>query len=148
MSENDTVKLLRECSAGVKMGVDSLNELLPAIGSRQMAIMIENNKNAHLRLGEETESLLNEQGESTKAPNPIAKGMSWLKTNVRLAEDASDASIADLAIDGCYMGMRSLKKYLDQYPTASEPARELAQRLISLEDQLAAELRQFLPKST
>ena len=32
MIQEDTVKLLRECNAGIKMGVSSLDEVLPKIG--------------------------------------------------------------------------------------------------------------------
>ena len=31
MIENDTVRLLRECDAGIKMGVDSINEVIDKV---------------------------------------------------------------------------------------------------------------------
>ena len=43
-----------------------------------------------------------------KDPNPMAKGMSWIKTNVKLVIDESDNTIADLITDGCNMGVKSL----------------------------------------
>ena len=33
MIQEDTVKLLRECNAGIKMGVSSLDEVLPKVQS-------------------------------------------------------------------------------------------------------------------
>ena len=36
--------------------------------------------------------------------------MSWMKTNMKLAMDTSDAAIADLMTDGCNMGVKSLHK--------------------------------------
>ena len=31
MIEEDTVKLLRECKSGIKMGVESIDEMLPKV---------------------------------------------------------------------------------------------------------------------
>jgi hypothetical protein len=79
-----------------------------------------------------------------KNPNPIVKGMSWMKTNMKLTMEDSDATIADLMTDGCNMGVKSLSRYLNQYKAADETSKDIAKRLIRLEDQLAVELRQYL----
>ena len=70
--------------------------------------------------------------------------MSWIKTNVKLAVDHSDKTIADLMTDGCDMGVKSLTKYLNQYKAASEKAKDLAKRLIKLEEDLAKDIRRYL----
>ena len=36
MIQEDTVKLLRECNAGIKMGVSSLDEVLPKVQSASL----------------------------------------------------------------------------------------------------------------
>lgn len=41
----------------------------------------------------------------------MAKGMSWIKTNVKLVMNESDKTIADLMTDGCNMGVKSLNQY-------------------------------------
>ena len=48
--------------------------------------------------------LQSENHDEGKNPNPMAKGMSWIKTNVKLVMDDSDETIADLMTDGCNMG--------------------------------------------
>ena len=74
----------------------------------------------------------------------MAKGMSWVKTNVMLAMKDSDATIADLMTDGCNMGVKSLHKYLNQYKAADEDSKDIAKRLIDLEEKLAIDIRGFL----
>ena len=74
----------------------------------------------------------------------MAKGMSWLKTNMKLAMDATDHTIADLMIDGCDMGVKSLNKYLNQYEAADEHSKDIAKRLIKLEEKLGEDLRPYL----
>ena len=74
----------------------------------------------------------------------MAKGMSWIKTNVKLSLDDSDKTVADLITDGCNMGVKSLHRYLNQYEAADEKSKEITKRLIQLEEQLAVDLRPFL----
>ena len=67
--------------------------------------------------------------------------MSWIKTNVEIAMDRSDETIASLMTDGCNMGVKSLSRYLNQYPAADEKSRSLAERLIALEADTAVSMR-------
>ena len=70
--------------------------------------------------------------------------MSWMKTNMKLAMNESDHTIADLMTDGCNMGVKSLNKYLNEYKAADERSKDIAKRLINLEEQLAIHIRDFL----
>ena len=79
-----------------------------------------------------------------KEPSPMAKGMSWIKTNVKLVMNESDQTIADLMTDGCNMGVKSLNKYLNQYKAANEKSKDITKRLIKLEEKLVIDIRGFL----
>lgn len=74
----------------------------------------------------------------------MAKGMSWMKTNVKLVINESDETIADLMTDGCNMGVKSLNRYLNQYEAADEVSKDITKRLINLEEQLTLDIRKFL----
>ena len=87
---------------------------------------------------------MNKYKDDGKDPNPIAKGMSWMKTNMKLVMNESDNTIADLITDGCNMGVKSLNKYLNQYAAADEKSKDIAKRLIALEADLSKDLRGFL----
>ena len=140
----DTQELLKECNAGIKMGVSSIEEVLDNVKSDKLKEILSSSKEEHQRLGSETRKLLNELGLEGKEPNPMAKGMSWLKTNLMLSMDESDACIADLITDGCNMGVKSLNKYLNQYEAADHASKDLCNRLIAIEEQLAKDLRRYL----
>ena len=142
--EQDTIRLLRECDAGVKMGISSIGDVLDYVKSDSLKQKLTDCKRDHERLEQELRTLLNRYQDEGKEPNPMAKGISWIKTNVKLAVNESDGTIADLMTDGCDMGAKSLSKYLNQYQAADETSKNLAKRLIRLEEQLAAELRTFL----
>ena len=144
MVEQDTVKLLRECDAGVRMGISSIDDVLDYVRSSTLKQRLSACKAEHESLEREIQAALHRFHDEGKEPNPMAKGMSWIKTNVKLAVDDSDTTIADLMTDGCNMGVKSLGKYLNQYQAADESAKDVAKRLIALEEQLAVDIRKFL----
>ena len=88
--------------------------------------------------------MLSKYQDEGKDPNPIAKGMSWMKTNMKLSMEDCDSTIADLITDGCNMGVKSLNRYLNQYKAADEVSKDITKRLINLEEQLTVDLRQYL----
>ena len=144
MAEPDTIKLLRECDAGIKMGVSSIDDVLPYVGEKSMKARLESCKKEHEELKSELQQYLDACHDDGKEPNPMAKGMSWMKTNVKLALNESDKTIADLMTDGCNMGVKSLNRYLNQYRNADEDAKNMARRLSHLEEQLAVDMRGYL----
>lgn len=144
MIEQDTIKLLRECDAGVKMGVSSIDEVMEYVKSKEFKGELNDCKDEHDKLNREIEELLEKYKDDGKEPNPMAKGMSWIKTNVKLAMDTSDNTVADLITDGCNMGVKSLNKYLNKYAAADEVSKDICKRLINLEEKLAIQIRCYL----
>ncbi|MEE1014288.1 MAG: hypothetical protein U0L92_08310 [Clostridia bacterium] len=144
MVHKDTISLLKECNAGVKMGVTSIDEVLDNVKSDTLLKLLTENKEEHQQLGSKIHELLNEYGESGKEPSAMAKGMSWVKTNVMLNMHDSDHTIADVMTDGCNMGVKSLNRYLNKYEAADQKSKALAKDLITLEQRLTQELCSFL----
>lgn len=144
MIEQDTIKLLRECDAGVKMGIASIDDVLPHVQKEDLQKKLKTCKDEHDKLQTEIQQQLGKFKDEGKNPNPIAKGMSWMKTNLKLSLEDSDATIADLMTDGCNMGVKSLNQYLNQYKAADEYSKDITKRLINLEEKLAVDIRGYL----
>jgi len=144
MIEPDTIKLLRECDAGIKMGVASIEEVDDRVKDAGFKACLETCRSEHEKLKTEVQQMLDRYNDQGKNPNPMVKGMSWMKTNVMLSMEQSDATIADLMTDGCNMGVKSLNRYLNQYEAAEEKAKDITKRLINLEEKLAVDIRQYL----
>ena len=144
MIEQDTIKLLRECDAGVKMGISSIDDVLDHVQADKLRKRLTNCKAEHRKLEKEIRNQLDQFHDDGKAPNPVAKSMSWMKTGMKLAMNDSDETIADLMTDGCNMGVKSLNKYLNEYEAADEVSKDIAKRLINLEEELAIDIRSFL----
>ena len=144
MIEQDTVRLLRECDAGAKMGVDSLNDVIDRVENEHFKQALSQSRETHEALSGEIRGELDRFQDEGKDPAVIASAMSWLKTHAELAMDASDATVADLMTDGCNMGVKSLSKYLNQYRAADEKSKDLAKRLITEEEHLGQQIRAYL----
>ena len=144
MIEQDTIKLLRECDAGVKMGIASIDDVLDHVENKDFRDRLTHCKEEHEKLKQQIQTQLDKYGDEGKNPNPIAKGMSWMKTTMKLGMEDTDATVADLMTDGCNMGVKSLNRYLNQYRAADEISKDIAKRLIHLEEQLAVEIRRYL----
>ena len=144
MINNDTIELLKECNAGIKMGISSIDDVLPSVKNPSFKQKLEKCKKEHEKLETETKNILNDYDDSGKEPNPMAKAMSWIKTNAKMSFDPSDKTISNLMTDGCNMGVKSLNKYLNQYEAAEERVKDITKRLINLEEKLAIDIRQYL----
>ena len=144
MIEQDTIKLLRECDAGVKMGVSSIKEVLDNVKSDKLREILIDSLREHEELDKDIQKGLDEFGDEGKQPNPMATGMSWIKTNVKLLMHESDKTVADLMTDGCDMGVKSLSKYLNQYKAADERSKDIAKKLIKIEQKLGDDIRGYL----
>lgn len=144
MEKNDSISLLKECDAGSKMAVASIEEVLEKVQASELKKLLSETKDHHEQLGNEIHKQLLEHGSEEKDPNPFAKSMSYLKTNMKMGMDASDATIADILTDGCDMGIKSLYKYMNQYPAAGHTARNLCEKLISIEESLRRDMHAYL----
>lgn len=142
--ENDTINLLKECDSGTKMAVSSIGEILDKIHNSDLKQLLIETKKHHEKLGNEIHSELIHHRCEEKEPSAMAKGMSWMKTNMKLGMDNSNAVVADLMTDGCNMGIKYLYKYLNQYKAADETSKDICRRLISIEEQLRKEVRCYL----
>ena len=107
MIEQDTVRLLRECDAGINMGISSIDEVIGFVGAPDLAHTLRESRREHDVLGREVRDELLRFGDEGKRPNPVAKTMANMMTDIKLTLHESDKTIADLMTDGCNMGKPS-----------------------------------------
>lgn len=144
MTTTDTISLLRECNAGTQMAVFSINEILENVKEPKLLELLATAKERHERLGNEIHVLLQQNGDETKDPGAMAKGMSWLKTNAKLALNDSDRVCAGLVTDGCHMGIKTIQRYLNEYVAADKSSVQKAKELIKMEEELVEALKPWL----
>ena len=139
----DTIHLLGDCTAGIQLAISAMDGLLPDIRDRALRQRLREGLQDHQRLRRQTISLLRQYGAAEKPAGTVAKGMSWLRTNTRMAMGGDDTTAAYLVADHCDAGVKSLCRSQNRYCMANQAAVELSQALIRCEERLSAELRPF-----
>lgn len=144
MVEDDTIKLLNECDAGLKMGTKGIEEVQDKVTDPNLSSILEKHLNEHRQLTSEVQTKLEQYHDEGKDPNPVASAMSWLKTNMKLIKGEADQTVADLMTDGCNMGIKSICKYLNKYCAASDDVKQIAKKIIHVEEDFMIDLRTYL----
>ena len=144
MIEQDTIKLLRECDAGIHMGISSIDEVIDYVDAPTFMRLLTECRREHDKLALEVQNQLVRFREEGKDPNPITKTMANVMTDVKVRLHETDSTIADVLTDGCNMGVKSLNRYLNQYKAADEYAKDITKRLINLEEKLTVDMREYL----
>lgn len=141
---SDTVNLLKECDAGIKMGIDAIDEVLSHVHDTKFKDVLSGYKTEYNDIQDRIDNLLEDYDTEKSNPNPVAKAMATMKTQFKLTFDDSDSEIAEVITDGCQTGVTSLNRYLNEYESADEKARETARQLIRLMDKQVLDMRQYL----
>ena len=140
----DTIELLKECDAGCKMAVDSMEQIGKYVTNDQMKSIIKKYNGAHIKLEEDIHRLLNNIGEEDKDPSPIAKASSWIQSEVKMMMNCDAKQAAHLLTDGCNMGVKQLCEYKNAYKAADEKSVQMCEKLCDLETKMTYELQPYL----
>ena len=142
----DTINLLKECNSGITMGISSINNVLPYVTNPHIKEALLSSKEKHAKLGEEAHRALVSYRESRNPPHKMAKLMADMKVKAQMMMtlDSKDRQIASSMTDGCNMGIKSIHKYLNKYNEADASSRNIAKELIGAEEDLRANMCQFL----
>lgn len=142
--EEQTGKLLKECSSGCKMAINSLNQVRDFVKDEKLHQLLDEYDKKHKALEEDISRLLEKHGEKEKDPHPAAAAFCRITTDVKLMIHDDSSQIAKLLMDGCNMGIQSIGKFLNEYEEASSESRSLAKKLLHMDEQLMKELKPFL----
>ena len=140
----DTIYLLRECNAGCKSATNSMEQVKPYISNEKFLSIINDYNDKHIKLGDECHKILNEYNEEEKDPKVTAKAFSWISTEMKLMMNNDTHKIADIMIDGCNMGIKSVSKYIDKYEAASNESINLAKKLVKMEQEFMNVMLEYL----
>lgn len=141
-NDHDTLKLLRECDAGIKMGISSLDDMVSKAADPDLETALKQSKQEHINLRAEAEKQLSRMKDKGKSPNIMAKSMSSVKTNLTM-QTGTDEDAARLITDGCVKGIGSLNRYLEKYCYADKKSKQLTKDIISAEQKLISEIDKF-----
>ena len=140
----DTIELLKECDAGCKMAMDSMEQIGRFVTDDQLKTVIQKYNNDHIKMEEDIHRMLNNHGAEGQEPNPMAKVSSWMQSQVKMMIKGDSKQAASLLTDGCNMGVKSLCEYKNSYKAADEKSVAMCEKLCDMETRMAADLQRFL----
>jgi len=143
MDEN-SVKLLKECSSGCKMAVKSVAQIGQYVEGEKLKNLLDSYEQKHKELDREISGLLTRYGEEDKAPSMMAEVSSWMKGEMKMMMHNDDHQVAKLMMDGCNMGIQSVSEYVNKYSNASNESQDIAKRLIKIEEDFMVEMKEFV----
>lgn len=142
--EEQTRKLLEECSAGCKMAINSIDQIKEYVTNEKLAKIIDTYRGKQVKFEAEAAQLLEDAGRDEKEPGAVASAVSWFTTEVKLMMKDDSSQIAKLLMDGCNMGIKEIGKYINQYAGASRESLGLAKKLVKSQEEMMKELEAYL----
>ena len=144
MKEEQSLRLLKECSSGCKMALNSINQILEYTEDEMLEHIILEAKDEHERLEKKAGDLLRKAGAHEKEPGMAASVFAHIKADMKIMMNGGNCQIAKLLMDGCNMGIQSISESRNENPEASAEVSELAAKLIRCEEDFMKKLRKFL----
>ena len=142
--DEQTRKLLEECSSGCKMAVNSLDQITGYIKDSNLKKLVENYISRHKDLEAEAVKALQDSGNDAKDPGALSSAFAWFTTEMKLTFNDDNTRIAKLLMDGCNMGIQTLGERMNTLNQADSGAQSLARKIIKAEQELMKELQAFL----
>ncbi len=142
--DEQTRKLLEECSIGCEMGADSMKQIRPYIRDENLKELTDRYIERHEELQSEAAAMLSDGGFEPREPGTAASAFSWFTTELKLTFSDDNHQIAKLLIDGCNMGIKTLSEHLNTLNQADRKASALTQKILKAEETLMKEARAYL----
>ncbi len=140
----DTIQLLKEIDSGCFMAINSLHQMEEYDMSKEQHDVLTRYVGRHDDIQKEASLLLHRNNETDKQPGMMASAMSWLTTEMKMMMHNEASQIAKIMMNGCNMGIQTIKENITKYKTASEEAVKLAQKLIKVEEEMWKDSLSFI----
>jgi len=140
----NTIELLKECSSGCQMAMESVKQVRAYTKAEKLNNLLESYGEKHRGLEKEISQALAQYGKVESEPKKMAEFMSWMDIQIKMFMHPDDSQAAKLMMDGCNMGIQSVSEYVNKYPDASKESQELAKKLIKIEEDFMKEMKEFV----
>ena len=151
MNQTETKKpcteaLLEELYKNIKMGADSIINLMPKVSGGELRDEMTAELNRYEDFAKKIADLLYDEGETPKEENVMTKMMSKVGMAMNTMIDSTDSHIAQMMIEGATMGITENTKLLRQYENkgCSEKALSLTKDTIKFMEDTVERMKAYL----
>ena len=140
----DSIQLVKEVDSGCLMAINSLHQMEEYEIPQAQHDMITRYIAKHDELQKEASRMLHQNNETDKQPGMMASAMSWLTTEMKLMIHDNTSEISKIMMNGCNMGIQSIREQMSKYKGACEDAVKLAEKLIKIEENMFSDAKEFI----
>ena len=141
-----TLSLLEAMYKNVRMGSDSIMDIMPKVSDENMRTELTNELERYEEFSKEIENIILNMGEEAKDQGMMAKLGTKMSVAMNTMVDSTTSHIAEMMIQGGTMGITDATKLLREYEntSCSEDALDIARRIIKYEEETVERLKKFL----
>lgn len=140
----NTIEILKECSAGCKMAIDSIEQVKEYVSDEKLRKLMAAYRDKHEKLQEKIRQMLSQYGKDDEDPSFMAEMGAKMKIEIKMMMHPDEHQVAKLMMDGCNMGIQSVSEYVNKYPDASPEAQDAAKELIKAEEDFMEEMKAYV----
>ena len=142
MDEN--IELLNYIHQNSEMGKDTLKKLVGIAKDENYKTMLQSQLNEYKMIYDVTDQKLRERNNEAKDINIFSKASSNVMLNLNTLTDKTPSHISEMLIQGSTMGIIDMTKKIKEYPNADKEFVDLANKLLTLEQNNVEECKKYL----
>ena len=139
-----TYEVLKECSTGCKMALNSIEQLAVYLKDQDMQGLFCKYKEEYEQIEKEAARLSGGETEEEKISEKAAETFAWISAEVKMMFNDDTSKIAEMMIDGANMGIKSITEKLNRYPEAEKESISLAKKFEKTCEKLIQDMKKYL----
>lgn len=143
---NKDAELLQDIYSNVKMGSESIINLLPKIKDDDMKTFMTAQLNQYEKYAKNVKDELIMQGVEPKEPNMMSKVGAKIGMEVKSMQDSTTSHMAEMMVQGSTMDVTDLLQKVSVYENLPECKKSvaLAKEIVDFEEKNIEKMKQFL----
>ena len=145
-SKNKDAELLQDIYSNVKMGSESIINLLPKIKDDDMKMFMASQLDQYEKYAQDVKKQLVSQGVEPKEPNPVSKLGAKIGMEMKSMQDSTTSHMAEMMVQGSTMDVTDLLQKVSVYEKCPECKNSvsLAKEIVAFEERNIEKMKEFL----
>lgn len=145
-TKNKDAELLQDIYSNVKMGSESIINLLPKIKNDDMKMFMTSQLDQYEKYAQEVKKQLVAQGIEPKEPNPVSKLGAKIGMEMKSMQDSTASHMAEMMVQGSTMDVTDLLQKVSVYENCPECKNSvsLAKEIVKFEEKNIEKMKEFL----
>ena len=141
---NGNVEFLNYIHQNSGMGTDTIKQLIGICKDEEYKKVLHSQLSEYKMIHSASDQKIKQFNKDSKDINVFSKVSSYFMINLNTLLDKSPSHISEMLIQGSTMGIIDITKKLKEYPNADKEIRDLANKLLKLEQNNVDQCKKYL----